>query len=89
MNKLVCTVTLLTSLFAGQAFAGCTAEQAQQKGVDVATELSNAAQKDPQKALKLQQEFATAVQKDLPTIQSTGDLDKLCDFYDNWLKKIK
>lgn len=70
---------------AGYAFAGCSAQEAQEKGQAFSQAAMELAQKDPAKYA----EVAQAMQNDLPGIQQTGDMDKLCKFYDDWTAKMK
>ncbi|MDR1162323.1 MAG: BTB/POZ domain-containing protein KCTD2 [Candidatus Accumulibacter sp.] len=69
----------------GLAHAACTVEEAQTKAQAFQQAVVTAAQKDPQKY----QQAVTAMQKDLPALQSASDMDALCKFYDDWTKKLK
>ncbi|MCK7614795.1 hypothetical protein [Roseibium sediminicola] len=76
----------LTLSFAGPAFAGdCSIESVQQKALDVATELQSFAQKDPARFQEITQEMQTEAAK----LQTTGNVQELCDYYDKVLDEIR
>ncbi|MDR1275117.1 MAG: BTB/POZ domain-containing protein KCTD2 [Candidatus Accumulibacter sp.] len=79
----LCLAVFLGSV--GLAHAACTVEEAQTKAQAFQQAIVTAAQKDPQKY----QQAMTAMQKDLPALQSASDMDALCKFYDDWTKKLK
>ncbi len=85
MNKLLSLAAAIVLCSASFAGAACTVEEAQAK----ATEFSNAAmalaQKDPNKYA----EVAQAMQTQLPELQKSNDLEKICAFYDEWTAKMK
>ena len=65
--------------------AACTPEEAQAKAQEFMNAAITLAQKDPKKY----QAVATAIQSELPELQKLDDMDKLCQFYDEWLAKMK
>ena len=83
-KSLILGVMLLlgTASYAG---AACTVEEAQAKAQAFQQALMETAQKNPQKY----QGAITAMQKDLPELQKTNNMDALCKFYDDWTAKLK
>jgi hypothetical protein len=65
--------------------AACTQQELLAKAQDFQQIYTAAAQKDPQKV----QEVTLAMQKDLPELQKSNDVDALCKFYDDWTQKLK
>lgn len=75
-----------TCAFSAPVFAGsCTIESVQQKAMDVATELQSFAQKDPARFQEITQEMQTEAAK----LQTTGNVQELCDYYDKVLEEIR
>ena len=67
------------------ARSACTPEDVQVKAqqfMELAIQLS---QKEPQRY----QEVVQAMQAKLPEFQKTNDLDGLCSFYEEWIRKIQ
>ena len=76
----------LTLGFASPVFADdCSIESVQQKALDVATELQSFAQKDPARFQEITQEMQTEAAK----LQTTGNVQDLCDYYDKVLDEIR
>ncbi|MDR1228097.1 MAG: hypothetical protein LBK55_03625 [Azoarcus sp.] len=69
----------------GIANAACTAQEIQDKAQAFQQAAMASAQKDPQKY----QQAMDAMQKDLPELQKTNDMNAMCKFYDDWAKKLK
>ena len=65
--------------------AACTPEEAQGKAQEFMNAAIALAQKDPQRY----QLAAQAMQNELPELQKANEMDKLCNFYDEWLAKMK
>lgn len=63
----------------------CTIESVQQKALDVATELQAFAQKDPTRFQEITQEMQAEAAK----LQTTGNVQNLCDYYDKVLEEIR
>jgi len=77
---------ILTLGFASPVLAdACTLESVQQKALDVATELQAFAQKDPARFQEITQEMQTEAAK----LQTTGNVQDLCDYYDQVLEEIR
>ena len=68
---------------AGQAAAACTPEETQAKAQAFQEATVDLARKDQAKY----QEVMTAIQNNPP--QQSGDLDALCNYYDEWIKKMQ
>lgn len=69
----------------GLSKAACTPEEAQAKAQEFMNAAIALAQKDPKKY----QSVATVMQSELPELQKLEDMGKLCEFYDDWLAKMK
>ena len=67
----------------GQAAAVCTLEETQAKAQAFQEAGQDLARKDQAKY----QEVMTAIQNNPP--QQPGDLDALCNYYDEWIKKMQ
>ena len=86
MFKKVFIFTVLLSFSVGSyAFAGCSTDEAMAKAKAFQEVVVDVAQKDPQKY----QEIMTAMQNDLPALQTSDNMDALCKFYDDWTEKLK
>ena len=75
-------LVLCTGLFAE---AACTPEEAQAKAQEFMNAAIALAQKEPQRY----QVVAQALQNELPELQKANETDKICNFYDEWLAKMK
>lgn len=80
-----CAALALTLGFSSFAEAGCSPEEAQQKGNAFAQTIQDVAQKDPEKYAKAMQEL----QPELLQLQQKQDLDALCVFYDKAMDRLK
>ena len=85
MKKILLFSALVLLFSAHTAFAACTPEQAQQKAMQVATQLQALAQKDAAKFQKLMQEF----QQKSAELQTKNDMDAVCKYYDDMIAASK
>jgi hypothetical protein len=76
---------LLLFATGGHAQGACTAEEAQAKQQTFLNAALPFAQSNPEKY----QEVAVAMEKELPVLRQIDDYDKLCDFYDEWTKRMQ
>jgi predicted negative regulator of RcsB-dependent stress response len=67
------------------AYAGCDANEAQQKALKFSQVIQEMSQKDPQKYAQAMQEL----QPELLKVQQGQDLEALCTFYDKALERLK
>ena len=65
--------------------AACTPEEVQAKAQEFMNAAIALAQKEPQRY----QSVAQARQNELPELQKSDDLEKICNFYDTWIVKMK
>lgn len=86
MKKFIlCAVAAALILSVTVAYAACTPEEAQQKAMQVSTQLQALAQKDAARFQKLMQEFQEKSQ-DLAT---KNDMDAVCKYYDEMIQASK
>lgn len=85
IKKSVVLTVLLVLASVGHLGAACTAEEVQSKAQAFQQAAMAAAQKDPQKY----QEAMTAMQKEVPALQNSNNLDAICAFYDTWTAKLR
>jgi len=87
MKKMM--VFALVSVFvlgASFAHATCTADDAQKKALQVATQLQTLAQKDPARFQQLTQEYQ---QKAGEMQKKMTDMDAVCKYFDEMIEKTK
>jgi hypothetical protein len=84
-KKILMFAALLFFAAGGHAEGACTPEEAQAKQQAFLNAALPFAQSNPEKY----QEVAVAMEKELPTLRQIEDYDKLCDFYDEWTKKMQ
>ena len=85
LHKSVLAALAMLMLMGAFAKAACTPEEAQAKAQDFMNAAIALAQKDPQRY----QAVAQAMQTQLPELQKANEMDKVCNFYDEWLAKMK
>ena len=85
MKRCFLLAIALVLCWGGVARAACTPEDAQVKAQEFMNFAIALAQKDPQRY----QAVAQAMRKELPELQKTDDVEKLCGFYDEWIAKMK
>jgi len=84
MKRYIAALAVCAALTSPALADTCTAENAQQKAVEIATKLQAVAQQDINKF----QEISTKMQSEAMELQSSGDMQALCDFYDKVLEDI-
>ena len=85
LKKSIHVVLVIILCSGGFAKAACTPEEAQVKAQAFMNAAIALAQKDPQRY----QLAAQAMQNELPELQKANEMDKICNFYDEWLAKMK
>ncbi|WP_422375988.1 hypothetical protein [Roseibium sp.] len=85
MKKTLLAFALMLGFTVPALADACTIESVQQKALDVATELQSFAQKDPTRFQEITQEMQTEAAK----LQTTGNVQDLCDYYDKVLAEIR
>ena len=85
MKKTLLAFALMLGLTAPALADTCTIESVQQKALDVATELQAFAQKNPARFQEITQEMQTEAAQ----LQTTGNVQQLCDYYDKVLEEIR
>lgn len=80
-----CAVLALVLGVSSPVWAGCSAEEAQQKALAFAQVIQEESQKNPEKYAKIMQEL----QPELVQLQQKQDMDALCVFYDKAMERFK
>ena len=85
MKSSFCALVVCLFFFSSAAYAACSAEDEQRKAVAFANASQAMAQKDPKKFAAVMDEL----QAELKALSGSSDREKICQFYDKALSRMK